>query len=657
VLAEMTAHGVSAQRASQNEANAIRSLIAPTNTMTAEFGLLGISTDQVNQKMGTVGLSGTMQWLSTVAQKGAPAVGQTYTEAMKKLMGTAAGLNVALMTTGENAPATAAAIAGIGAAAADSSGNVQGFAEVQKTFKQQLADIDAGLDSLMIELGERLVPALSSFISLVQEKGSPVAHAFADDLRDVADGFEGIKQAMSDPMKMLSGAKEAIKPSPASLSSSYASTKSFGVLAPQAPISLGSIYASQAPKLPAPDISEWQRVGQELHSIFNDLINFGGQVVAIFENLQTAAEPLEQDLGVLLLGALKAVSVLLADYLGPALVAVSGFMAKHGDIVRDVVEALILWKAATLAQAAAQAILTAVLDADPVTLIVIAIGLLVTAFVICWQHSQTFRQIITDVFSAVATIVLTQIHLIIIVVKALADSVLEAAMAVTNALSEIPGPTQKAMKDATKAIGDFKNDTDAFFNGAITDIKSYQKSVAAMPQKIKLQGDITDLQNKLKTAQAQLATVPASKRTTLLSNIDNLRMGIRDAKAQLASIPAIVTSTLDFNEIVTGKAPSQYVSAPGHWMGGVVSGAATGGARGGLTWVGERGPELVRLPTGSTVFPAGQSAAMASSAATGQQQISLSFEGGDSAISQLFVKVIKEYVRVNGGNVQLAFGR
>ncbi|WP_326787863.1 phage tail protein [Streptomyces sp. NBC_00151] len=40
--------------------------------------------------------------------------------------------------------------------------------------------------------------------------------------------------------------------------------------------------------------------------------------------------------------------------------------------------------------------------------------------------------------------------------------------------------------------------------------------------------------------------------------------------------------------------------------GGIV-GAASGGLRGGLTWVGEEGPELVRLPASSTVYPAGQS--------------------------------------------------
>lgn len=43
------------------------------------------------------------------------------------------------------------------------------------------------------------------------------------------------------------------------------------------------------------------------------------------------------------------------------------------------------------------------------------------------------------------------------------------------------------------------------------------------------------------------------------------------------------------------------------WSGGNVGAAASGGARGSMTLVGEQGPELVRLPFGSTVLPNGQS--------------------------------------------------
>lgn len=53
------------------------------------------------------------------------------------------------------------------------------------------------------------------------------------------------------------------------------------------------------------------------------------------------------------------------------------------------------------------------------------------------------------------------------------------------------------------------------------------------------------------------------------------------------------------------------VRASGGNIGGEgMQAAATGGVRGNMTLVGEQGPEIVRLPVGSTVFPAGQSRRM-----------------------------------------------
>lgn len=169
VEAEMTAHGMTATRASQNIANAIRSLEKPTKVMLTEMKSLGITTDELNKHLSTVGLAGTMQWLSTVAEKGAGKLGQTYVGALGKLMGTSAGLSAALMTTGENADATNKAIAAIGKSSADSSGNVEGFAEIQKQFSFQLQQVEATLTSLMIKIGNAIIPELQKMFSYVDQ--------------------------------------------------------------------------------------------------------------------------------------------------------------------------------------------------------------------------------------------------------------------------------------------------------------------------------------------------------------------------------------------------------------------------------------------------------------------------------------------------------
>lgn len=87
-----------------------------------------------------------------------------------------------------------------------------------------------------------------------------------------------------------------------------------------------------------------------------------------------------------------------------------------------------------------------------------------------------------------------------------------------------------------------------------------------------------------------------------------------------------------------------------------LDGKAAGGPAGGWTMVGERGAELVRLPFGSSVVPAGQSAAMM--AGGGQPQpVVLELRSSGSAVDDMLLQILRKAVRVRGGNVQLVLGR
>lgn len=83
-------------------------------------------------------------------------------------------------------------------------------------------------------------------------------------------------------------------------------------------------------------------------------------------------------------------------------------------------------------------------------------------------------------------------------------------------------------------------------------------------------------------------------------------------------------------------------STSGRAHGGIV-GAASGMITSGMTWVGERGPELVRLPVGSQVIPHGTSMNMA--AGTGHSERStteVAFVGNvDSAFASAFQELIR----------------
>lgn len=104
-----------------------------------------------------------------------------------------------------------------------------------------------------------------------------------------------------------------------------------------------------------------------------------------------------------------------------------------------------------------------------------------------------------------------------------------------------------------------------------------------------------------------------------------------------------------------GYYPFKVLEAKGKRSGGI-TGAATGGARGGETLVGEDGPEIVDLPYGSMVHPAGTSREMMRGTNGGQSSVHVTFDvtGTDEDLKRL----IRRMVRFEGGgDVQTAFGR
>jgi TP901 family phage tail tape measure protein len=436
------------------------------------------------------------------------------------------------------------------------SATMPAFMAAWKTTTQNLSyqfqQIKAGAENLGIRIGDALLPQVTKFISLLESRGAPIAHAFSGALSGIAQGLTGhLPSAPSVPVPKLSAGQKAV-----------------GAFMPKGGMGGGTGAKGPVPVSGAPALTMWQQAGKLIKSIADDIGRAVGQVARIVGNLVTAVGPAAAVIGGALLGALKGVSVILADYLGPALVAVSGFLAAHKQAVSFVVDAFIAWKVATIALAVQQAILTAIMDANPIMLVVLAIGLLVAGFVMAWQHCQTFRVIMTDVFVVVSNIVLTLIQGILFALKGFADGVLSAAYWVVKAFSMIPGPTQGAMKTAANAVGGFKKDVDGFFNGAIGSVEGWKKSVDGMPQQVKLQGNIDDLTKKIDDAKKQLAdkNLPAAKQVKLTANIDDWQLQVARAKVQLANTPdkkrAVLTAQISDWQQQIETAKKQLLNAP-----------------------------------------------------------------------------------------------
>lgn len=270
-LASMTLHGISAQQASENMADAIAHLQAPTQAMSKELAALGINSTELSQNLGTVGLTGTIQKIAQAIQsdmgsqstavilnmqnalKGLPAavqsvsqqvingsatwadwnkatkdlpvtqraqaqafatlyngmhtigteqmtgaqVMQTYAGAMNKAMGDTSGLNVALMLTGQNTDNTTKSIQAVSGATADASGNVQGWAAIQQTFNYHLSQFEATLQTSAITLGNDLLPPLTSLVK---------------NITNAAQWFENLNPAQRKFLEQTAGIAAIIGP-------------------------------------------------------------------------------------------------------------------------------------------------------------------------------------------------------------------------------------------------------------------------------------------------------------------------------------------------------------------------------------------------------------------------------------------------------------
>jgi hypothetical protein len=371
------------------------------------------------------------------------------------------------------------------------------------------------------------------------------------------------------------------------------------------------------------------------------------------------------------------------------------------DFIAPTIAAIVV---AVRAWAVAQGILNVVMSANPVGAVIMGLVLLGTALVVAYQKSQTFRVMVAAAFEGVARVVLFSAGIILQGLKFIVDGVLDMVGTIVHGLEAafggLPGIGDK-FKAAASGFDSFKKGVDGAFDGAIKKVKEWDNSVKGMTMRVVIQGKIDDLEkkidkakkelesvpkgkraeltakiddwnkkllqakvalqntpnkkqailtsnitdwtNKLKTATSQLKSVPASKRSTLLANIADLQSKIRAAKALLASLhDKSVTITSYYKKVNAGEAPPYQ-----HYAHGGIVGAAGGGPRSNLTWVGENGPELVNLSPGSTVHSAGDSRRMAAGGGGEAMVVNVYVQGSIRSDRELVGIIRDEFI--NGG--------
>lgn len=180
-----------------------------------------------------------------------------------------------------------------------------------------------------------------------------------------------------------------------------------------------------------------------------------------------------------------------------------------------------------------------------------------------------------------------------------------------------------------------------------------------VPKEVKVQGNIDDLEAKLRKAKSELQHAPKSQKARLLGDIADLERKIRQAKADLRKLNGVTATTyVNTVQTFTTSGGLQVQHGGARAAGGVV-GAASGGPRSRLTLVGEQGPELVSLAAGSTVHSNPDTRRMLAAASGGTAggavyQLNLVLDG--KILARALLDPQRELIRQLGGNVQNALG-
>jgi hypothetical protein len=177
-----------------------------------------------------------------------------------------------------------------------------------------------------------------------------------------------------------------------------------------------------------------------------------------------------------------------------------------------------------------------------------------------------------------------------------------------NLIAQGWSPTSEKVQDVTNKLNDNKQ--------AMTDLATeHDRAMSLMTYNLfiaKLQADgFTDAEFDMALQAGLTAGVLDQKSVDMaraMNDTANAATGAKDETVKLKTAVDNLANKTVYVDVVT-----RYTDDYGRRAAGTAPGRASGGSASGLTWVGERGPELVDLPPGSYVHSNSDSKQMASS--------------------------------------------
>lgn len=339
------------------------------------------------------------------------------------------------------------------------------------------------------------------------------------------------------------------------------------------------------------------------------------------------------------------------DKIIPALQSLGDWIAGHKQLVADMAVAVATFigafKAYKLIEETTLAIkgLTLAMMTNPYLAAAAAILAVGAAFVVAYQHSREFRDNVGD---AISDVKIWALELARVIMDDLVGTVVKGFSMILDGLVRafgwvpIIGPKLKAAK---REVDSWADSVRKQVSGIKADIKTEQ-----VKMKIRdIRREIDNIrQNKVPSMQVGTA-VAANRIQYLQYLIDHLQNKAITITTNFTETHNIFT----VQNAVSNRGPAGVTAQAtgGPWR------AASGGGRGGYGYINEAGPELVKLPNGSMIYPAGQSRGMWDNATKGKNKIVIEINSGGSRLDDMLVEILRKAIRVRGGDVQLVLGR
>lgn len=245
--------------------------------------------------------------------------------------------------------------------------------------------------------------------------------------------------------------------------------------------------------------------------------------------------------------------------------------------------------------------------------------------------------------------------------QAAADGILGAIEMIMGGIvrfAEMLGLPSAKLRDQKRDFENWRNGVVADIEGAANKVRGFTETIAQQNARNKMTADISMLEAKVRQAKQRLQETNDKKvKSKIRADISNLTAELNRARAKLAAFDGTTATAriITIQQTISKHDPSG--GRPFFSKGGI-TGAATGGVRNNMTWVGERGPELLNLPPGTQVSSNPDSMRKARQAGGGGGGMMLiQLKIGDRDLGEILVDPMRKAVAARGGNVQATLGK